>query len=419
MISARACSIAPMVALILIRPVLAQEGAEDLPAAERAFVASKIYSSIEIYFAHRAGVAGLDLDAAYKAYLDKALGAKGRREFDLVTLEFVALLRNKHTQFDDQWLHRRYGQPLGFSAAPVDGKWVITWTSDSRMKKGGVIRAIDGTDVEAFVRDKQRYINASSERGARSLVFDRPYLFPRSFTLELEDGRRITIERRDAPKIPARDGPSPASEGRWLSEGAVSYIKIPAFNDPKFERTAIDFARKFRNAKFLIIDVRGNGGGNTPYELIRELMDREWRGWSTTTPVQVAIDRARGAPLAQRRTESPRSQPRKGAYAGRLLLLVDRFTCSACEDFVMPFKDNGRAEIIGEATEGSSGQPFFFDFGNGMSLLVGAARHTFPDGSPFESVGITPTIPVEPRIADVKNGVDPVLGRAKELAGAP
>ena len=85
----------------------------------------------------------------------------------------------------------------------------------------------------------------------------------------------------------------------------------------------------------------------------------------------------------------------------------------------MPFKDNGRAEIIGEATEGSSGQPFFFDFGNGMSLLVGAARNTFPDGSPFESVGITPTIPVEPRIADVKNGVDPVLERAKELAGAP
>jgi carboxyl-terminal processing protease len=419
MISVRACSIAPIVALIVIRLVLAQASAEDLPAAERAFVASKIYSSIEIFFAHRAGVAGLDLDATYKAYLAKALGAKGRREFDLATLEFVALLRNKHTQFDDQWLRRRYGQPLGFSAAPVEGKWVITSTGDSRMKNGSVIQAVDGTEVEAYVRDKQRYISASSERGARSLVFDRPYLFPQSFTLELEGGDLISIERRDAPRISARDGPSRTSEGHWLSEGAVGYIKIPAFNDPKFERTAIDFARRFRNAKALIIDVRGNGGGSTPYDLIGELMDREWRDWSTSTPVQVAIDRARGAPLAQRRTESRRSQPRKEAFTGRLLLLVDRFTCSACEDFVMPFKDNGRAEIIGEATEGSSGQPFFFDFGNGMSFLVGAARHTFPDGSSFESVGITPTIPVERHIADVKNGVDPVLVRAKELAGAP
>jgi carboxyl-terminal processing protease len=82
----------------------------------------------------------------------------------------------------------------------------------------------------------------------------------------------------------------------------------------------------------------------------------------------------------------------------------------------MPFKDNGRAILIGETTEGSSGQPYFFNFGNGMSLLVGAARHTFPDGSPFESVGIKPTIPVEVRIADLRAGVDPVLKKAQEVS---
>ena len=85
----------------------------------------------------------------------------------------------------------------------------------------------------------------------------------------------------------------------------------------------------------------------------------------------------------------------------------------------MPFKDNGRATIIGETTEGSSGQPFFFNFGNGMTLLVGAARYTFPDGSPFESVGIKPTISVELHIADVRDGIDPVLNKAKEVATAP
>jgi carboxyl-terminal processing protease len=102
-----------------------------------------------------------------------------------------------------------------------------------------------------------------------------------------------------------------------------------------------------------------------------------------------------------------------------LILLIDRFTCSACEDFVMPFKDSGRATIIGETTEGSSGQPYFFNFGNGMSLMVGAARHSFPDGSPFESVGIAPTIPIELRMADLRNGVDPVFEKAKEIAVAP
>jgi carboxyl-terminal processing protease len=412
----RVCSLVLLLTFIGCRIALAQQGEEDLSVSEKAYIASRIYSSIECYFAHRAGIADLDVERAYRSYLDKALTAKGRREFDLLTLGFVARLRNKHTQFDDRWLHRIYGQPFGFRVAPVEGKWVITWARDDRLKRGDVVRAVDGVDVEAVVRDKQRYIAASSERNARSLVFERAYLFPRRFALELEDGREVVIERGTAAEVPAQEARAPASAGRWLIEGSVGYIKIPGFNDPNFERTAIECVRRYRGSRCLIIDVRGNGGGSTPHELVRELMDREWRDWATSTPLLVALHRAQGAPPTQLGIPSRTYRPRAGAFSGRLLLLVDRFSCSACEDFVMPFKDNGRATIIGETTEGSSGQPYFFDFGNGMSLMIGAARYAFPDGSPFESVGISPTIPVELRITDVRNAVDPVLERAREVA---
>jgi carboxyl-terminal processing protease len=417
--SRRTCSIVVLFLLLGCRNFLAQQGEKDLPAAERAYVATKCYSALEIYFAHRDGVPELDLDAAYKEYLERAMRARGRYEFDLATLEFVALFRNKHTQFNDQWLLREYGQPLGFQVAPAEGKWTITRTRDNRLSKGDVIRSIDGKDIEAFIHDKQRYIAASSERSTRSLVFDRSYLFPRHFTLELEDGRKISIERNNPDQGQTQALRVPASEGRWLSEGSVGYIKISSFNDANFEKTAIELVKNYHGAKCLIIDVRSNGGGGTPYALIRELMDREWRNWSTSTPLHIALSRAQGVPSAQLRTNGGRSQPQAGAFTGRLLLLVDRFSCSACEDFIMPFKDNGRATIIGETTEGSSGQPYFFNFGNGMSLLVGAARYSFPDGSPFESVGITPTIPVALRLADVRNGVDPVLEKARETASAP
>ena len=421
MIAARSCSSTLLVALFLFGcwGIHAQSGEENLSASEKAYIASQIYSSVQIYFAHKAGIADLDFDAAYKLYLDYAMSAKDRREFDLATLEFVAKLRNKHTQFDDQWLRRKYGQPLGFRVLPVEGKWTIISAQNKELRKGDVVRAIDGMEIETFVSDKQRYINASSERSARSLVFDRAYLFPSRFTLELEDGRKISIERRELPQSNIQDIRPPASEGRWLFEGAVGYIKIPAFNDPNYEKTALEFARQYHAAKCLIIDVRGNGGGSTPYALIRELMDREWRSWGISTPAQVALHRARGEPVAQLRIESERQMPRQGAFTGKVILLVDRFTCSATEDFVMAFKDNGRATIIGETTEGSSGQPYFFNFGNGMTLLVGTVRYTFPDGSPFESVGIKPTIPVELRIADLRNGIDPVLNKAKEMAGIP
>ncbi|HWE38819.1 MAG TPA: S41 family peptidase [Isosphaeraceae bacterium] len=408
-----------LIAFLGPRDALAQQDEGDMPPAERAYVASKIDSAIETYFAHREGVPDLDLDAAYKDYLDSALRANGRYGFDMATLEFVARLRNKHTQFDDPWLVRTHGQPLGFSAIEVEGKWAILWSRDGRLKPGDVVRAIDGVAVEAFVRDQRRFVAASSDRAARSLVFDRPYLFPRRFTLELEDGRKFAIERERQDEPPAREEPRRASEGRWLDEGRVGYLRIPSFNDTNYEKTAIEFVRTYRDARCLIVDVRGNGGGGTPWGLIGELMDREWRGWTTTTPVVVALDRARGAQAARIQTESGRFQPRAGAFAGRLLLLVDRSCCSACEDFVMPFKENGRAQIVGETTEGSSGQPFFLRLPGGMALMVGAERHRFPDGTAFESIGITPTIPVERRLDDLRMGVDTLLEKARELAAAP
>jgi C-terminal processing protease CtpA/Prc len=74
-------------------------------------------------------------------------------------------------------------------------------------------------------------------------------------------------------------------------------------------------------------------------------------------------------------------EPAAGAYQGRLALLVDGGCLSSCEDLVMPFKDNGRALVVGETTGGSSGQPYMLDLGDGMLVLVGAKRESFPDGS--------------------------------------
>jgi carboxyl-terminal processing protease len=392
---------------------------DDLSVPERAYLVSKIYASIQTYFAHWAGIPDLDFDAAYKSYLNQALEAKGRREFDLATLQFIAQLRNKHTQFQDQWLQQRHGQPLGFGVGSVEGKWVITWTRDPRLSKGDVVRAIDGMDIEAFLRDKQRYIAASNERSAQSLVFDRPYLLPQRFTLDLEGDRRVSVDREATRKLPTQEAGPPAAEGRWLVEGSIGYLRIPGFNDPNFEKSALAFVRNHSKAKCLIIDVRGNGGGSTPYELIRELMDRPWRDWTTFTPSLVALYRAQGKPPAPLRIESRSYLPRPEAFAGRLLLLIDRFSCSACEDFIMALKDNGRATLLGEKTEGSSGQPYFLNLGNGLSLLVGAARYSFPDGSPFEGQGIKPTIPVELRLTDLRAGIDLVLQKARELAEAP
>jgi carboxyl-terminal processing protease len=85
----------------------------------------------------------------------------------------------------------------------------------------------------------------------------------------------------------------------------------------------------------------------------------------------------------------------------------------------MPFKDNGRAVLIGDSTAGSSGQPYSVRLEDGIQFWVGAKREYFPDGSPFEGVGVHPDIRIVPTIDDLRAGRDRALEQAIEAVTAP
>ena len=375
-----------------------QTPASDLGRTKRLTAANRIYALVQQYFAHWDGAPRSEVEAAYREYTDHAARDQTRREFDLSTLRFIARLRNGHTQFfDDQF----DGRPLKFRLLEVENEWVVIGSQDSHLPRGAIVRTLDGKAVGDVVREQAQYVAASNERLARTHVFSYPGLFPERISLGLQDGTVVVIDRSvkaDAPLPPAPN----VSEGRWLRDGQVAYIRIPGFGDPVFERTAIDLVRQFASSPNLVIDVRGNGGGGTPFQLIAALMKVARRPWQESPP----------------RGLLPQS-PSPGAYAGRVFLLVDRFCGSACEDFVMPFKDTRRGVVIGETTQGSSGNPYRADLGNGMRVAIGAVRYRFPDGTPFEGIGIAPDVTIERRISDIAAGRDAVLDRAMALAGAP
>jgi len=103
-------------------------------------------------------------------------------------------------------------------------------------------------------------------------------------------------------------------------------------------------------------------------------------------------------------------------YKGKLIILTDRRCASACEDFVVPFKDNHRAIIIGEETAGSTGQPYIYRFNKDIFIRIGTKRVYMPDGSPFEGKGILPDIKIQPTIKDIKIGRDVILKKAIVVA---
>ena len=83
----------------------------------------------------------------------------------------------------------------------------------------------------------------------------------------------------------------------------------------------------------------------------------------------------------------------------------------------MPFSTSAQAILIGETTMGTSGQPEITHWSNGMELWVSRRRQWFPDGRPFEGVGVTPDVAVTLGAVDYQHGAaDRILECARTLA---
>jgi carboxyl-terminal processing protease len=403
------------VAAISGRPAQAG-GAEEamLSVSQRAWIASRVYAAVQSYFGHWRGVPGLDFDEEYRVYLDRILASGDRRAFDLATMALVARLGNGHSGFGDGWLREAFGQPLGFAARPIGGKWVVTASDVGGLRPGDVLAKIDGRPFEEFADSQEKYVSASDQRWRHRALFESPYLFPAAFALELGDGRKVPVTRRGVFRWPGEE----EKETTFREEGDVLVVRVPSFARPTFEAAALEALRGHPSAKALIFDVRGNHGGSTPEKLVAALMDRPYRWYAESTPVAIGLFQFLG--IVGRHAELAWSadveKPAPGGYRGMLLLLVDGGCFSACEDFAVPFKDNHRALLLGERTAGSSGQPASLDLGDGMSISLSAKREFLPDGSDFEGVGIAPDVEIPVSAADLSSRADRILDEARRRA---
>jgi carboxyl-terminal processing protease len=283
---------------------------------------------------------------------------------------------------------------------------------------GDQIVAIDDVAIEEFVARNRKYVSASSDRDAGLSFFDTPVIFPGRFSVKLSGGRKVTIDRKTDKKA---DEAAPKTEGRWLTQGSVAYIKIPSFRGIETQAQALDYLKQFHDAKAVILDVRGNPGLGLPSALQSALIDKPYRTWTESSSMKGGMllrNYSIGEPEhSEITTGEAVVRPANPVYSGPLILLVDRGCSCACEDFVMPFKVAKRAELIGENTAGTFSFTNFTAFDNGMLLNIAAVRHTFPDGSRFEGVGIGPDVEVQTTVEDLKARRDVVLTKALEIAG--
>jgi len=186
-----------------------------------------------------------------------------------------------------------------------------------------------------------------------------------------------------------------------LDQG-IGYIAIHTFADTDvvaaFEKALVEF----RECRGLILDVRGNGGGDTA--VARPLMGRFIDG----SRDYAMMRRREGARLGELWMESV--QPRGPfTYTRPVVVLVDHWSGSMAEGFPMGMRGIGRASIVGTAMMGLGAAVFSLR----LDRTGVQAQYS---GEPVYDVRGNPRWRMQPDVA-VPEGEDILAAGIKALKG--
>jgi C-terminal processing protease CtpA/Prc len=272
-----------------------------------------------------------------------------------------------------------------------------------------VLVTVDGKPVEECLKNQMKRVCNSTERGRVREACGR--------LLAGQPGTTVTITVRAQDKSTReaklrREGKpaffnEPAISSKKLSE-SLGYIRISRWQGEdlvaQFDRALEDF----KGCAGLIIDVRGNGGGDD------KLADQV-NGRLTDKPVVSSIDFWRQEGTDQYRRTIGWVQPRgPSMYPGRVAVLIDEGCASACEHFVSGIEAISHVLLVGVPTNGAGGGPTGVTLRDGTTVRISRALGLRANGVVFEGHGIPPHITSTPSLEDLRVGRDAALDTAKE-----
>jgi C-terminal processing protease CtpA/Prc len=168
-------------------------------------------------------------------------------------------------------------------------------------------------------------------------------------------------------------------------------------------------ARKYQT---LVVDLRGNPGGlvKTLQRVVGDVIDHD---------VTIAQRTGRKSDLKPEIAKSRGT----GAFAGKVIVLIDSRSASAAELFARVIQIEHRGIVLGDHSSGSVMEARHYEFHQGADtqIFYGAsiteADLIMGDGKSLEHTGVVPDEVILPSAADLAAGRDPVLARAATLAG--
>lgn len=246
------------------------------------------------------------------------------------------------------------------------------------VRAGWELVSIDGVPVDTAAW----LARAAAPPHARPLIAGRRLLagpagVDRSLTAVSPEGAHVTWTEAPTPF------PAPLVERRRLGVD-VAYLRIAAWVPGQGVDDAIDEAfLELRDCDRLVLDLRGNGGGNLV--LARRTQTRFLRERTELGSIRYSVGGgalSRAFPLV--------AEPASSAlrWSGGLIVLTDPLTFSASEDFLLGLQGLDHVTVVGEPSGGGSGRPRALRLLPGMTLTVSTALTFDRTGHCVEGAGI-------------------------------
>lgn len=326
-------------------------------------------------------------------------------------------------------------------------------TSEGELKKGEEILTINGLSIKEINRrifdhhSSDGFVNTSKYRLTERYFryYYQFYVSPEAqrYTLTLRslDGklRRATISGENWEQLKRLDKPFPERAVLDLEHRSdYSYMRIGTFGSYSLNNAGLDYNQfledsfqdlKRKGVKKLILDLRGNGGGDDNYgALLVSYFAREsfryferievtddYTGFGT-------VSRSGGRNLMTSHKGLSVWQPQANRFDGKVYVLTDGWSFSTCADVATVLHHHGWATFLGEETGGgydgnTSGNSRTLRLPNsGININLPMWMYTTANiGHSFYGRGVIPDYPVVATPRQFVEGRDVVLEKAESL----
>ncbi len=390
----------------------------DLSQLDRVAAFDELVRLVSEYYSYTClGYKDVDIQASGDQLQAELVADPSAETFERVVRDFMAALQDGHASL--AWTPaaaERYTTPPFLEVAEVESKAIVTRVMDPSLEEMGLaagveIITVDGLPVSEALARVPHFLTACGTEYCRNwksyhFLLSGEALSTVDITfIDLEGvEHQITVQRASGLEALIRTSRRSASARRLEDE--VGYIYLPHFHNDNPPPDAFFESRlqEMRDLPFLIIDVRGNGGGAEAYsQAINGLLFDQ------------RVEYGRYESCIPKEQMDLFVEPGPWYYEGQVYILIDGGCFSTCAHFLQPHWQTGRSILIGRTAQRGGGNPSrgTVKLPDGLEARVPLSLFLDLDGDEREQ--IEPNIYVPLRIEDIHQGVDRDLETALEL----